>query len=110
MNKLLFHSSQLPKINYYLTIFQILDCKPTASRRFGYTEGQLLKIFGYPSEIGNTSITIYIEARAHNVRTGKQLTVLKTNMKFVYIDEDGNPIPIKDKARTRIEKMIGELK
>lgn len=73
-------------------------------------EGQLLKIFGYPSEIGNTSTTIYIEARAHNVRTGKQLTVLKTNMKFVYIDEDGNPIPIKDKARTRIEKMIGELK
>lgn len=69
-------------------------------------EGQLLKIFGYPAGIGTTSITLYMEARSHNVRTGKQTVVLKTHTKFVYIDEDGQPIPIKDKARTRIEKML----
>lgn len=69
-------------------------------------EGQLVKIFGYPSAIGTTSATLYIEARAHNVRTGKQAIVLKTHIKFVYIDEDGNPIPLKDKSRTRIEKML----
>jgi acyl-CoA thioesterase YciA len=69
-------------------------------------EGQLLKIFGYPAAIGNTSVTLYIEARAHNVRTGKQYVVLKTHMKFVYIDEDGQPIPLKDKSRTRIEKLL----
>jgi acyl-CoA thioesterase YciA len=72
-------------------------------------EGQLIKIFGYPSSIGNTSVMLYIEARAHNVRTGKQYIVLKTNMKFVYIDEEGNPIPIGEKGRNRINKLISDI-
>jgi len=69
-------------------------------------EGQLIKIFGKPSEIGNTSVTLYIEARAHNVRTGKQYVVLKTQMKFVYIDEDGDPIPLQEKSRIRISNLL----
>lgn len=69
-------------------------------------EGQLIKIFGNPSELGNTSITLYIEARAHNVRTGKQYVVLKTQMKFVYIDEDGDPIPLQEKSRIRISNLL----
>jgi acyl-CoA thioesterase YciA len=73
-------------------------------------EGQLLKIFGWPSAIGTTSVTLYMEARSHNVRTGKQNVVLKTHTKFVYIDEDGNPIPLKDKSVRRLTKMIEEVK
>lgn len=73
-------------------------------------EGQLLKIFGHPSAMGTTSVTIYIEARAHNVRTGRQNVVLKTNMKFVYIDEDGTPLPLKDKSVTRINRLLLESK
>ncbi len=69
-------------------------------------EGQLIKIFGAPVELGTTSVTLYIEARAHNVRTGRQYVVLKTNMKFVYIDEEGNPIPLGEKARLRIQKIL----
>lgn len=69
-------------------------------------EGQLLKIFGQPAAIGTTSITIYIEARAHNVRTGRQHVVLKTHIKFVYVDEDGNSIPLGDKARRRISNIL----
>ena len=69
-------------------------------------EGQLIKIFGAPVELGTTSVTLYIEARAHNVRTGRQYVVLKTNMKFVYIDEEGNPIPLGEKARIRIQKIL----
>lgn len=69
-------------------------------------EGQLLKIYGYPSKLGTTSITLYMEARAHNVYTGKQTVVLKTNIKFVSIDEEGNPIPLLDRARTRIQKLL----
>jgi acyl-CoA thioesterase YciA len=69
-------------------------------------EGQLLKILGQPAAIGTTSVTIYIEARAHNVRTGRQNVVLKTHMKFVYIDEDGTPLPLKEKSRNRIEKLL----
>ena len=71
-------------------------------------EGQLLKIYGYPESIGNSSVNLYIEARAHNVYTGKQNVVLKTHIKFVHIDEEGNPIPLGEKARRRIEKLITE--
>ena len=69
-------------------------------------EGQLLKIYGKPAKLGTTSITLYMEARAHNVYTGKQAIVLKTNIKFVSIDEDGNPIPIGEKGRIRFSNLI----
>lgn len=73
-------------------------------------EGQLLKIYGYPTEVGNSSVTIYMEARAHNVYTGKQVVVLKTQIKFVCIDEDSHPIPIGEKGRRRITQLIEEKK
>jgi acyl-CoA thioesterase YciA len=72
-------------------------------------EGQLLKIYGYPSKLGTTSITLYMEARAHNVYTGHQTVVLKTNIRFVRIDEEGNPIPIGEKGRVRIDKLLEKL-
>jgi len=69
-------------------------------------EGQLLKIYGYPESIGNTSINLYMEARAHNVYTGNQVVVLKTHIKFVHIDETGHPIPIGERGRMRVTKLI----
>ena len=69
-------------------------------------ESQLLKIYGEPSAIGNTSVTLYMEARAHNVYTGKQDLILKTHITFVQIDEGGNPIPLADKARHRITTIL----
>ena len=69
-------------------------------------EGQLLKIYGWPQAIGNSSINLYMEARAHNVYTGNQVIVLKTHIKFVHIDEEGHPIPLGEKARNRVEKML----
>ncbi len=72
-------------------------------------EGQLLKIYGYPNRLGNTSLTLYMEARAHNVYTGNQIVVLKTNIRFVRIDEEGNPIPINEKGKNRITKLIENL-
>lgn len=68
-------------------------------------EGQLVKIYGTPQKVGSTSVTIYMECRAHNVYTGEQKVVLRTNIKFVRIDEDGNPIPISDRAKNRISKI-----
>jgi acyl-CoA thioesterase YciA len=70
-------------------------------------ENQLLKIYGTPSKIGNSSITIYMEARAHNVYTGNQDLVLKTNITFVRIDEGGNSIPISDRVKNKVNKIIG---
>ena len=69
-------------------------------------EGQLLKIYGKPAAVGNSSVTMYMEARAHNVYTGKQILVLRTQIKFVHIDEGGYPIPVGEKGRTRITKLI----
>jgi acyl-CoA thioesterase YciA len=69
-------------------------------------EGQLLKIFGKPSNIGTTSLTLYIEARSHSVYTGKQTLLLSTFITFVRIDEEGNSIPISEKAKTRILNIM----
>ena len=71
-------------------------------------ENQLLKIYGFPQKIGNTSITIYMEARAHNVYTGNQDLVLKTNTTFVRIDEGGYPIPISERVKNKINLLIEE--
>jgi len=66
-------------------------------------EGQMLKIYGGVAEIGTTSITLNLEARAHSVYTGQQSIVLSTNIKFVRIDEDGNPIPLADRIKEKIK-------
>jgi hypothetical protein len=47
-----------------------------------------------------------MEARAHNVYTGNQIIVLRTNIKFVRIDEEGNAIPINEKGRKKIQTLI----
>ena len=64
-------------------------------------EGQLLKIYGKVHEIGNTSLTLYLEARAHNVYSGSQAVILSTKIKFVRIDENNEPIPISDRIRLK---------
>jgi len=64
-------------------------------------EGQLLKIYGKVAEVGNTSLTLYLEARAHNVYSGSQSVILSTNIKFVRIDENNEAIPISDRIRLK---------
>lgn len=57
-------------------------------------EGQLLKIYARVEEIGNTSITLYLEARAYNLYSGKESVILSTKVKFVKVDENNEPVPI----------------
>lgn len=64
-------------------------------------EGQMIKIYGSVDTIGNTSITLYMEARSHNVYSGKQNVILSTKIKFVRIDENNDPIPISDRVREK---------
>ena len=66
-------------------------------------EGQMIKMYGSVAEIGNTSITLYMEARSHNVYSGKQNVILSTNIKFVRIDENNDPIPISDRVRSKFK-------
>lgn len=63
--------------------------------------GNLIKIYGEVKNFGNTSLTLYIEVRKHNVYTGLQEVVTQTNIKFVRIDEEGNPVPIGELVKTR---------
>ena len=64
-------------------------------------EGQMIKIYGDVANIGNTSIELYLEARAHNVYSGHQTVILSTNITFVRIDENGDPIPISERVKMK---------
>jgi len=68
--------------------------------------GNLMKIYGKVIEFGRSSISIYIEVRKHNVYTGEQEVITHTNIKFVRIDEEGNPIPISDRVKTRYKERV----
>jgi acyl-CoA thioesterase YciA len=63
--------------------------------------GSILKIYGQVVEFGNTSITVSIDVRKHNVYTGVQESVTQTKMIFVRIDEDGKPRPIHQHVKER---------
>ena len=67
-------------------------------------EGQLIKIYGDVDSIGTTSLTLYLEARAHNVYSGQQSVILSTKIKFVRIDENNGPIPISQKVKNKYNK------
>jgi acyl-CoA thioesterase YciA len=68
-------------------------------------EGQLIKIYGEVKKLGTTSITIYMEARSHNVYSGAQAIILSTDMKFVRIDENGDPIPISERVKNKFKEL-----
>jgi acyl-CoA thioesterase YciA len=63
--------------------------------------GNILKIYGEVDKIGNTSITVKLEARKHNVYTGQQKLVCSTKMVFVRIDDEGSPGPISERVKLR---------
>tara|TARA_R110000823_G_scaffold20523_3_gene62729 strand:+ start:234 stop:632 length:399 start_codon:yes stop_codon:yes gene_type:complete len=64
-------------------------------------EGQLIKIYGKVIDIGVTSLTLELESRSHNVYSGSQSVILTTNIKFVRVDENGDPIPISDRVKSK---------
>lgn len=66
--------------------------------------GHIVKIYGEVLNIGNTSISVKIEARRHKPNSGKQEVVTSVEMIFVRIDDDGEPTPISDKVRNRYNK------
>lgn len=67
-------------------------------------EGQLIKIYGEVKKIGTTSLSLYIEARSHNVYSGIQSVILSTDITFVRIDENGDPIPISQRVKEKYGK------
>ncbi len=68
--------------------------------------GQIIKVYCGIEKIGNTSITIKVEARGYNVYTEVEKLVCSTRMIFVRIDDEGNAIPISDKIRGKFKKEV----
>lgn len=68
--------------------------------------GNIIKIYANVKDFGNSSVTLYMEVRKHNVYTGKQEVVVSTNIKFVRIDEEGFPIPISERVKLRYKERV----
>lgn len=66
--------------------------------------GNLIKIYGTVVKFGNTSITVKLEARKHNVETGSQQIVCTTKVVFVKINDEGEPVPISDRVKDRYKE------
>jgi|TARA_R110002167_G_scaffold188265_1_gene389719 acyl-CoA thioesterase YciA len=71
--------------------------------------GNLIKIYGEVKEFGNTSITLHLEAKKESPYTGRKKTVCSTNIKFVRIDDDGDPVPISERCKAAYREKIKAL-
>ena len=65
-----------------------------------------IKIYGSVASIGNTSITLDIEARRFSVYTHEETLVCSTKIVFVRIDDDGRPIPISKTKKAKIMESM----
>jgi len=63
--------------------------------------GQIIKIYGKVLKIGNCSIIVKLEARRHSPYNGSQKVVCSTEMTFVRIDGDGEPVAIQKNIKTQ---------
>jgi len=62
----------------------------------------------HQSMLSELLLLLNVEARRHNVYTGQQNIILATDIKFVKVDEEGNPLPLEQKAINRFNKMQQE--
>ena len=63
--------------------------------------GQIIKIYGEMVKVGKTSITFNLEARRHSPYNASQKVVCSTEMTFVRIDGDGEPVPIHENIKAK---------
>jgi len=69
--------------------------------------GNHIRIYGDVAHLGNTSITMNVDARKYNVYSGEETSVCTTSITFVRIDDDGQPTPISESVKRRhTEEMI----
>lgn len=68
--------------------------------------GNHIRLYGDVAHLGNTSITLAIEARKYNVYSGEETVVCVTSITFVRIDDDGHPTPIGESVRKRHEDLL----
>jgi len=67
--------------------------------------GQIIKIYGQIKDIGSTSITLTLEARRHSPYNGSQKVACTTDMTFVRVDGDGEPVPINENVKNKLKEQ-----
>ena len=67
--------------------------------------GHLIKIYAKVVDIGNTTITIKLEARRHSVYNGTQKPVCETEITYVRVDGDGDAIPLSEKVKAKFKDI-----
>lgn len=72
-------------------------------------EKNLVKIYAEMINVGNTSATFMVEARAYNVFRGDEIILLQTCMTFVRVDEEGQPIPISQQVKDNFNPPLSKL-
>lgn len=63
--------------------------------------GFQIRIYANVMKVGNTSITLNVEARKYNVYSAEEQLVCSTKITFVRIDEAGEPVPIPELVKQR---------
>tara|TARA_R110002074_G_scaffold373058_1_gene548708 strand:- start:52 stop:474 length:423 start_codon:yes stop_codon:yes gene_type:complete len=72
--------------------------------------GNLIKIYGEVKEFGRTSITLHLEAKKESPYTGLKKTVCSTNIKFVRIDDEGEPVPVSERCKAAYRAKMKALR
>jgi len=86
----------------------IIEDKMVVTKKFGDTIfhnkvklGDLVKFYGKVTKIGNTSVCLKIMVMKTNPRNGKEKDVCSTDVIFVRIDEDGDPMAIAERLKNK---------
>lgn len=110
LHNLMFGGVLLSELDSYSAIFasEICDSPHVVTRNISNVDfvspvkvGNIIKIYGKIKQFGNTSLTLLMEIRKHNVHTEGEVMVLKSEITFVKIDDEGTPIPISDRIKTK---------
>jgi acyl-CoA thioesterase YciA len=63
--------------------------------------GNLIKIYGQVKDVGNTSLTLALVAKKESPYTQEQKEVCSTDITFVRIDGEGDPVPISERVKKK---------
>lgn len=68
--------------------------------------GNHIRLYGEVTHVGDTSITVTIEARKYSVYNAEETIACTTTATFVRIDEDGRPRSLDEKVKEKYKNGI----
>lgn len=68
--------------------------------------GNHIRLYGEVTHVGDTSITVTIEARKYSVYNAEETIACTTTATFVRIDEDGRPRSLDEKVKVKYKNGI----